>query len=163
MFQVTPRLNFMRLVSDNRPVAQAEIAGGKDYPQIGGYVNFYPTPYGGVIVEAEVFGLPDMSSTDASAFYAFHVHEYGDCSDDFSKTGGHYNPENMPHPKHAGDMPPLLSNQGYAWLTFYDRRFELADVIGKSVIIHQNPDDFTTQPSGNAGEKIACGVIHYVN
>lgn len=79
--------------------------------------------------------------------------------DPFSNAMAHYNPENCPHPYHAGDMPPLFGNQGYAFLMFLTDRFMVRNVIGKTVIIHDNPDDFTTQPSGNSGAKIACGVI----
>ena len=69
---------------------------------------------------------------------------------------------NTMHPSHAGDLVPLLGNQGYAYLVFYDKRFTIDDIIGRSVIIHRNPDDFATQPSGNSCEKIACGVIRRV-
>lgn len=72
---------------------------------------------------------------------------------------GHYNPNHTEHPNHAGDLPPLLSNNGYAFLGFYTNRFHPEDVIGRTIIIHVNPDDFVSQPSGNAGEMIACGVI----
>ena len=115
------------------------------------------------MIEAEIFGLPDTDRSDVPAFYAFHIHETGDCSDDFAKTGTHYNPKNMLHPMHAGDMPPLLSGEGYAWLAFYDQGLELYDIVGRSVLIHRNADDFATQPSGNAGEKIACGVIRVID
>ena len=63
------------------------------------------------------------------------------------------------HPQHAGDLPPLIANDGYVWMVFYDSFLTLPMIVNRSVVIHQNPDDFTTQPSGNAGEKIACGVI----
>lgn len=59
----------------------------------------------------------------------------------------------------AGDLLPLLGNEGYAYSVFYTDRFELKDIIGRSLIIHNAPDDFTTQPSGNSGAKIGCGVI----
>ena len=91
-----------------------------------------------------------------------HIHQFGDCSGDFSKTGEHYNPENNLHPSHAGDLLPLFGNQGYAWSAFYDKRFTINEIIGKSVIIHSDPDDFTTQPSGNAGTKIGCGEIRRI-
>ncbi len=77
----------------------------------------------------------------------------------FPNTGNHYNPNNVPHPEHAGDLPPLLSNNGYAWMSFYTGRVNLNDVIGRSLVIHGMADDFRTQPSGNSGDKIACGVI----
>ena len=159
MLKITPRLNFMRLFYDNRPQACSELKGSSDYPDISGFVNFFVVPVGGVLLEAEVFGLPDSGGLDAPAFYAFHMHEYGDCSDQFAKTGAHYNPGNKLHAMHAGDLPPLISYNGYAWLSFYNQKLELYDVIGKSMVIHRNPDDFITQPSGNSGEKIACGVV----
>ena len=75
----------------------------------------------------------------------------------YSKT--HYNPNNCLHPYHAGDLPPLLENQGYAYMRVLVDKFKISDIIGKTVIIHDSPDDFNTQPSGNSGKKIACGVI----
>ena len=67
------------------------------------------------------------------------------------------------HPHHAGDLPPLMSVDGYAWSAFYDDVLELYNIVGRAVIIHRNPDDFTTQPSGNAGEMMACGVIRLMS
>jgi Cu-Zn family superoxide dismutase len=88
-----------------------------------------------------------------------HIHETGNCALPFDQTGNHYNPAGLPHPKHAGDLLPLLGNEGYAYSVFYTDRFELPEIIGRSLIIHSAPDDFTTQPSGNSGVKIGCGVI----
>ena len=65
-----------------------------------------------------------------------------------------------PHPFHAGDFPPLLENNGYAYSKFLTNKFKISEIIGKVIIIHDLPDDFTTQPSGNSGTKIACGVIY---
>lgn len=159
MYQFTPRITFVHLLETNRPKAVAWVTGNRSNPQLSGLVKFYDTPYDGVLVEAEIFGLPGIMEQGSSDFYAMHIHEFGDCSDSFANTGEHYNPEGQPHPSHAGDMIPLLGNQGYAWTAFYDRRFTVDEIIGKSVIIHSRPDDFTTQPSGNSGEKIGCGVI----
>lgn len=159
MYQFTPRLTFLHTLHLNRPNAIAWVRGGSQEPQISGLVKFFDTPYEGVLVEAEIFGLPNRNTPDSTAFYAMHIHESGDCSDDFAHTGAHYNPTAQLHPDHAGDLPPLLSNQGYAWTAFYDKRFTIDDVLDRSVIIHAMPDDFMTQPSGNSGEKIACGVI----
>ena len=71
----------------------------------------------------------------------------------------HDNPYHCPHPYHAGDMPPLFGANGYAFSAFLSDRFTVEEVIGKTVIFHEAPDDFVTQPSGNAGAKMACGVI----
>lgn len=149
---------FMNLMHDNSPQALALVYGSNKYPDLKGTVRFYQTPYEGILIAAEFYHLPS-ENTDSSSFYGFHIHENGDCSDDFAKTGSHYNPLNQPHPKHAGDMPPLLSCNGYSFMTFYAEQLMISQVIGKSVIVHEKPDDFTTQPSGNAGNKIACGVI----
>lgn len=155
----TPRLAFIHQLSDNQPQALAWVQGGSSAPGISGLVKFFDTPYGGILVEAEVFGLPNRNIPGSSEFYAMHIHESGDCSDNFTKVGGHYNPQNTPHPQHAGDLLPLLSNQGYAWSAFYDKRFRVKDIIGRSVIIHSQRDDFTSQPSGDPGAMIACGRI----
>lgn len=162
MNQVTPRLAFLPLLEQNNIRALAWVTGNDSFPRLSGLVKFYETPYNGVLIEAEVFGLPDMTSEYTSNFYGFHIHETGDCTKPFDKTGNHYNPANLPHPDHAGDLVPLLGNEGYAWCAFFDRRFTIPEIIGKSVIIHNHPDDFTTQPSGNSGEKIGCGVIRAV-
>lgn len=162
--QITPGIIFTELLQYNHPQAVAWVTGNADNPQLSGLVKFYQTSYSGVLVEAEIFGLPDKkeSNNSTNGFYAMHIHQFGDCSDHFSKTGEHYNPENKPHPLHAGDLLPLLSNQGYAWSSFYDKRFTINDIIGRSVIIHSGSDDFTTQPSGNAGVKIGCGEIRRI-
>lgn len=160
--QITPRLTFIQLLSANSPQAVAWVTGGPDYPQISGLAKFYDTPYGGTLVECEFFGLPNIAVQNSSAYYAMHIHESGDCSDSFMHTGEHYNPTARPHPSHAGDLLPLLSNQGYGWSAFYDKRFRVKDIIGRSAILHAHADDFTSQPSGNSGSKIACGVIRAV-
>lgn len=159
MYQFTPRLTFVRILEKNRPAAVAWVTGNNTYSELSGLVKFYDTPYDGVLVEAEVFGLPNVSTQGSSDFYAMHIHQYGNCSGSFEKTGSHFNPTNAFHPEHAGDMIPLLGNQGYAWTSFYDKRFAIDDIIGKSVVIHSKRDDFTTQPAGDSGEKIGCGII----
>ena len=160
--QDTPRLTFLYLAQNNAPQAMAWVKGGPDAPRLSGLVKFFETPYDGVLVEAEIFGLPNITTPGSSDFYAMHIHEKGDCSHGFFDTGGHYNPGDMPHPAHAGDLLPLLGNQGYAWYAFYDKRFTVREIIGKSVVIHSMSDDFTSQPAGNSGRKIGCGVIRPV-
>lgn len=157
--QTTPGMVFADILEDNSPQAVAWVTGAAGSP-LSGLVKFFKTPYQGVLVEAEIFNLPNPN--EYSSFFAFHIHENGDCSNNFQNTGGHYNPGGMPHPEHGGDMIPLLGNQGYAWMSFYTKRFTIKDIINRSVIIHSHPDDFTSQPSGNAGTKIGCGVIREV-
>ncbi len=141
------------------PVAYAKITGNTDNPSLQGIAYFYPVAFGGVLIETEVYGLPYENIPPYSQFYGMHIHEAGNCSLPFDKTGDHYNPRRLTHPAHAGDLPPLLGNQGYAYSVFYTDRFGLPEIIGRSLIIHSAPDDFTTQPSGNSGKKIGCGVI----
>ena len=138
------------------PDAAAKISGGEQAPCLKGSVKFYQLP-GSVLVEAELTGLPCQPP---SGFFAFHIHEKGDCSGEgFPNTGGHYDPSDRPHPFHAGDLPPLLSCNGRAYLAVITGRFCVKDVIGRSVVIHAGPDDLRSQPAGNAGAKIGCGVI----
>lgn len=155
----TPRLTFLYLLENTLPKAKAWVRGNAQAPQLSGLVKFYDTPYGGVVVEAEIFGLPNINLPQSSNFYAMHIHEGGSCSGDFMSAGEHYNPEGMSHPGHAGDLLPLLGNQGYAWYAFYDKRFTIEELIGKTVIIHSHSDDFVSQPAGNSGLRIGCGVI----
>lgn len=144
------------------PDAQADIFGGEANPRLRGTVRFYQTPQG-VLVLAEVSGLPDTGERCKDSIFAFHIHSGGACSgsadDPFRDAQGHYHPENCPHPAHAGDMPPLFSNKGYAAQAFLTGRFTVREIIGRTVIIHAGTDDFTSQPAGNAGARIACGVI----
>lgn len=139
--------------------ACAKISGNKDFPQLSGTAHFYQGPSDGIWVEVEVTGLPDSDSSGPGNFYGLHIHEHGDCSLPFDHTGEHYNPTHMPHPKHAGDLPVLLGNNGYAFLICYTNRLTADEILQKSIIIHSGADDFVSQPSGNAGSKIGCGVI----
>lgn len=144
----------------HRPAdASAKIRGDGDYPCISGTVKLYQTRLG-VIVYSEVRGLPDSCHNH---IFGFHIHEGNSCTgtmdDPFSGAMTHYNPNNCTHPYHAGDLPPLFGNGGLAISLFLTDRFGVNEVIGRTVIIHDHPDDFTTQPAGNSGTKIACGVI----
>ena len=135
-------------------IIYAKLKGNKEYPRIKGNAYFYPFKKG-TIVEVEVMNLP----LDDSHPYAFHIHEGTSCGKEFELTKGHYNPENKLHPMHAGDLPPLFSNQGYSYMKVYTDRFTPSEVVGRTIVIHHDRDDFKTHPSGNSGVKIACGVI----
>ncbi len=135
-----------------RPEAVAWIRGEG---RLHGTVKFYPIPMG-TLVEAELIGLPE-TDTD---FFALHIHEGKSCGGtEFSDSGGHLTPEGRPHPNHMGDLPPLLSKNGRARMTVETGRFTPRDVLGRTVVVHIGPDDFHTQPAGNSGRKIGCGVI----
>lgn len=144
------------------PQACAAIAGSSLFPAIQGYVNFYQTP-DGTLITAQIYGLPQSSEPCTPNIYAFHIHEGASCTgtatDPFADVGPHYNPQGCPHPAHAGDLPPLFNNRGQAFTTFLTDRFTVNEVIGRTIIIHSGVDNFSTQPSGNSGSKIACGTI----
>ena len=144
------------------PDAWATVRGSEKYPQLSGTVRFCQTRRG-VLVFAEITGLPETVESCGNGFFAFHIHGgrscTGDSADPFADALTHYNPEECPHPAHAGDLPPLLSNHGYALQVFLTDRFSVREIIGRTVIIHAGVDDFTTQPAGSAGSKIACGRI----
>lgn len=145
-----------------RPDAAALIKGSPDYPAIKGETAFYKTESGTLVVSF-ITGLPDSLEGCKNKIFAFHLHEGESCTgtmqDPFADVLTHYNPNNCPHPYHAGDMPPLFSNNSEAFLAFTTGRFSVDEVIGKTVVIHSGVDDFTTQPAGNSGTKIACGKI----
>ena len=99
--------------------------------------------------------------------HGFHVHEKGDCSaPDATSAGGHFNPSGKPHgnpgqaERHAGDMPQLIADaKGNARQMDRLNGVSIGDFVGKSVIVHAGPDDYKTQPTGNSGARVACGVI----
>ena len=117
-----------------------------------------------VAVDALVTGLTPGG-------HGFHIHEKGDCSSgDGMSTGGHFNPRGKPHAmpatpdRHAGDMPMLVADaSGNATLAVELDVITIGggetDIVGRGLIVHKDPDDFTTQPTGNSGARVACGVI----
>ena len=124
-----------------------------------------------VVVQAAVGGLPP-------GFHGFHIHAVGSCeaATGFMSAGGHFNPMGVTHADHAGDMPSLLVNgDGTGLLQFMTDRFmlaELFDADGSAIIVHADPDNFaniptryvdtpdqTTLDTGDAGARIACGLI----
>ncbi|WP_290453883.1 superoxide dismutase family protein, partial [Romboutsia ilealis] len=116
-------------------------------------------------IKVYITGIPNVNN-QASSFHGFHIHEVGDCSigndnEPFTAAKSHYNPNNVEHPMHAGDLPPILSANGIGILSTFTNRFTVDEVIGKSFIIHSGYDDFTSQPAGNSGTRWACGVIDY--
>lgn len=120
---------------------------------------------GGVQVSGEVRGLPPGST------HGFHVHEKGDCSaPDASSAGPHFNPAGAPHGKagsgahHAGDMPNVVADEkGVAVVDVLVAGATLdagpGSIAGRAVVVHRDPDDYSSQPAGNAGPRVACGVI----
>jgi Cu-Zn family superoxide dismutase len=118
---------------------------------------------GGVLVVADLQGL-------SKGKHGIHIHECGDCTaTDGASAGGHFNPMSKSHGaptdaiRHAGDMGNIEANDsGKAHLEYTDKTISLegeGSIIGRSVIVHKNEDDLKTQPTGNAGPRVACGVI----
>ncbi|QVK19127.1 superoxide dismutase family protein [Mycoplasmatota bacterium] len=145
-------------------VAVSKVKGGKQYPNIYGEVYFEDVPEG-VMVYVYISGLPDYKPGNPQIGpHGFHIHEYEDCtegeeSSPFLAAGEHWNPTNQPHGNHPGDFPVLFSNNGVAYMSFFTNKFTVDQIISKSIIIHENPDDYQSQPAGNAGKRIACGII----
>ena len=121
---------------------------------------------GGVRIEGDLGGLSPNGAN------AIHVHERGDCSAaDASSAGGHFNPGGMPHgqagagPHHLGDMNNLRANaEGVAHVDIRLPGVTLGsgaanDVLGRAIVVHANADDYHSQPAGNAGARVGCGVI----
>lgn len=120
----------------------------------------------GVIVSSDLSGLPDGT-------LAMHFHETGLCEDDFSSAGDHFNPHGKDHGfkaengVHAGDLPNFTVVNGMArvenfnpFVSLTPGEATLTDDDGTAIIIHSGADDYMTQPSGESGDRIACGVVY---
>ena len=119
----------------------------------------------GVRVAGEVRGLPPGSE------HGFHIHDTGSCADNARASGGHFNPAGGVHGKfaapgsHAGELPSLVADSaGVARFSVDVHSISLNEaaannVIGRALVVHKDPDDYTTQPAGNSGARIACAII----
>ena len=118
---------------------------------------------GGVEVQVDLTGVPP-------GVHGFHIHEKGDCGNDGGAAGMHFNPDTTAHgapdtpPHHAGDFGNVTANDaGEVHTRFTTRSVTVGaganSAVGRAVILHASPDDLTTQPTGNAGARIACGVV----
>lgn len=154
----------------HRPQAFAQLMGSRDYPNVKGLVLFSPVP-GGTMVEVSVQGLPPYAPAREGKApigpFGFHLHDGDSCqprdgAEPFSAAKGHYNPDNQPHGNHAGDFPVLFSNGGKAQMSFFTDRFRPGQIVDKTVMIHLHPDDYRTQPAGDSGTRIACGVVRRI-
>jgi Cu-Zn family superoxide dismutase len=142
-------------VAELKPTAGNAVAGTVRFEQSGSKV----------LVSAVITGLKPNGE------HGFHVHEKGDCSaPDAMSAGGHFNPGGKPHghhgkaERHAGDMPNLRADASGATRVMWETDLltvgsGAASVIGRSVVIHRDPDDYVSQPAGNSGPRVACGVI----
>lgn len=137
-------------------------------------------PASGSLVSGRLQAMPmgdgvhftgEIGGLTRNATHAIHIHETGDCSAvDASSAGGHFNPTGAPHGKvgegahHAGDMNNLVANaQGVARVDVHARGVSLGggagNILGRAVVVHASPDDYRSQPAGNAGARIACGLV----
>lgn len=118
---------------------------------------------GSVQVKVDLTGVP-------AGVHGFHIHEKGDCGDNGNAAGGHFNPARTAHgapnatPHHAGDFGNVTANAaGEVHTSFNTRSVTVTagpnSAVGHAVILHASPDDLVTQPTGNAGGRIACGVV----
>jgi superoxide dismutase, Cu-Zn family len=149
-------------VFQETPTATAVIQP-KSGSNLNGSVNFSQS-------SKQVIVTGTFSGLKANAEHGIHIHEKGDCSaTDATSAGGHYNPNNSQHGNHqqavhhAGDMPNIVSdasgNASYkATLTNFSLTGDYS-IIGRSVVVHRDPDDYKSQPAGNSGPRIGCGLI----
>lgn len=143
----------MRATAVLKPIGDSKVQGTVTFEQIDDAVR----------VEAAVNGLEPNSE------HGFHVHENGSCDNNADAAGGHFAPQSHPHGppgsgSHAGDLPMLKADAtGKAALNFRASGLTLAhganSAVGKAVIVHKGKDDFSSQPSGNSGPRIGCGVV----
>ena len=163
MCVLLPACSNMGSIFQRSPSATAMLTPTKGN-QVSGTVNFKQRG-DQVLVDAKVSGLSPNST------HGFHIHEKGDCSaPDGSSAGGHFNPAGMPHggpqsaQRHGGDLGNLQADaNGVAKLkievTGISLGADATSIIGRAVIVHAQADDLRSQPTGNAGARIACGLI----
>ena len=145
------------------PMAMATLRPTTSSSTAQGTVHFQELGDGAVEVEIDLTGVPP-------GVHGFHVHEFGSCADSGTAAGGHFNPMNMPHASpeavshHAGDFGNVTAAaNGEVHTRFTTRSITVSEslrsVVGKAVILHAQRDDLTSQPTGDAGGRIACGVV----
>lgn len=153
--QLAPLPAFTQAVAHIEPLGDNELTGIAVFTDLDDTIS--------LLIEVE--GL-------AASLYAVHIHEAGDCSvTDGSSAGGHWNPTDVAHGRwgenefHLGDLGNIeVEADGIGFFELETDLWEIGtgsdiDIVGKSIIVHAGADDFTSQPSGNAGARIGCGVI----
>ena len=161
MYQPT---SYTLLVSSlrRRPKAMARMYGMGENSMVRGEVLFYDTVYG-VFVVADIMGLPYASGKCRRAIYGFHIHD-GQSGDSVSRSACleedvHYDPDECSHPYHALDLPLLFGVGERAFSAFLTDRFSISEMIGKTLIMHDSTEEFSSKLFGNSENSIACGLI----
>jgi len=147
-------MNAKMLIATVHPTQNSEVEGTVTFKKVAE----------GVRVSGDLTGL-------SQGKHGFHIHQYGDCSAaDGTSAGGHYNPAGNDHAartdsvRHMGDMGNIQAGgNGNATVNYVDSVINLHDIIGRAVVIHGGQDDFSSQPSGAAGPRMACGIIGMAN
>ena len=158
--QQTNRFSYM---AAEAPALRDELRGSADHPEVEGLIFAYWLD-GALYIQAEFEGLPP------ERIFGFHIHEgiicgQPDGKEPFKDAGGHLSncPEGTwcaQHPYHIGDLPPIFSDSsGYAAMGIFLGKAAVADYSGKPIILHSMHDDFRTQPAGDSGMRIACGIF----
>ena len=145
------------------PAGQALISPVSEQENtLSGQVYFEKTDKKTVQIKVHITGLEPNQN------FGFHIHEFGDCSNKALQAGGHFNPENHKHgspndaKKHLGDLGNLQSDEEGTATYSSVLPGPLKVFFGRSVIVHEKADDLTSQPSGNSGSRIGCGIIGHV-
>jgi Cu-Zn family superoxide dismutase len=151
--------------TEDKKVASAILNSTSNNAEIG-KVEFFQMSDGKIKMDMEI-NFPEKADSSV----AVHFHEHGDCGNMGENTHGHWNPTNEQHGKwdsesfHSGDIGNIsLDNKGYAKISLSSSRWNVAandpsNIIGRGIIVHGGVDDYETQPTGNSGPRIGCGVI----
>lgn len=147
----------------NKPDAYCILKGSREYRNLKGIVYMIQKD-NGVLIKIHITGFPVGVVRCNQPIASIHIHEGTRCTgtreNPFQDALAHYNPNNCDHPYHAGDLGNLFINKDRsATLSMINDRFTIKDVLNKTMILHYDFDDFKTQPNGNSGERIACGII----
>lgn len=149
----------------DKEIAHAKLAATADEKEMGS-AKFYLLEDGKMRMDLEI-NYP----TRADSTVAVHFHEHGDCGNMGENTHGHWNPTNEAHGKwgsaayHSGDIGNIqLDSKGHGTITvttdrWSDQADDVKNIIGRGIIVHGGTDDYTTQPTGNSGPRVGCGVI----
>ena len=139
-----------------RDFAYAELSGNPKYPDLTGLISFIQYPYH---VEVSLF----LENIPKDQLLRFHIYEGTTCSekseDEFVDAKIHYAPDNSDRSDHTWDLPSIYSYDGRARMTFNTDKFFVRDILGKTIILYENLDNFRNQLASDAESKIACGEI----